>query len=197
MILVIDNQGSFTHNLVQLLGRQEVRVEVRRNDEITVAEMASMRPSHVVISPGPKRPEDAGASLEIIRGIAGRVPVLGVSLGHLAIAAAFGARIGPAGSIVHGKTSSIRHDGRTIFQGLDSPAIGTRYHSLSVDRDGFPHRQLEITAESEDGEIMGIRHRFLAAVEGVQFHPESILTECGQALLQNFLRLRAGGEIIR
>ena len=187
MILVIDNYDSFTYNLVQYLGELGEEVEVRRNDEITIVEIDANRPSHILISPGPGRPEDAGISMELIRSFAGRVPILGVCLGHQAIGQVFGGRVVRASTVVHGKASEIKHDGKSIFSGLDSPFNAGRYHSLVVERESLP-ACLEVSAETTDGVIMGLRHRE-RKIEGVQFHPESILTPVGKRLLANFLRL--------
>jgi anthranilate synthase/aminodeoxychorismate synthase-like glutamine amidotransferase len=187
MILVIDNYDSFTYNLVQYLGELGEAPEVFRNDAITVNEIASLAPEAIVISPGPCTPAEAGVSTPGIAALAGRVPILGVCLGHQCIGAALGAPVVRGRAPVHGKTSRIYHDGRTIFQGLPSPLVGTRYHSLVIDEAGLPE-SLEVSARTEDGVIMGVRHR-AALVEGVQFHPESVLTEHGHALLKNFLGL--------
>jgi anthranilate synthase/aminodeoxychorismate synthase-like glutamine amidotransferase len=185
-MLMIDNYDSFTWNLVQYLRELGAEVEVARNDEVGTAEIAAMRPGAIVISPGPCTPDQAGVSLAAIREFSGKIPILGVCLGHQAIGQAFGGRVGRAGRVVHGKTSTIRHSGAGVFRGLPSPFLATRYHSLAIVRESLP-ACLEVTAESEDGEIMGVRHRDLA-VEGVQFHPESFLTEHGHALLRNFLQ---------
>jgi len=187
MILLIDNYDSFTYNLVHYLGELGADVHTYRNDKITVREAAALAPAKIVVSPGPGRPGRAGISIDLMRHFAGRTPLLGVCLGHQALGQLFGGKIVPAPQIVHGKTSSIHHDGRTLFAGLPSPFAATRYHSLTVDRDSLPPC-LEISAEAEDGAIMGLRHRELA-VEGVQFHPESILTVEGKKLLKNFLNL--------
>jgi len=187
MVLILDNYDSFTYNLVHYLGELSVDVRVCRNDEITVRETVAMAPEKIVISPGPGRPDQAGISIDLVRHFAGRIPLLGVCLGHQTLGQVFGGEIVPAPAIVHGKTSLIHHDGRTLFAGLPSPFAATRYHSLTVDRDSLP-TCLEISAETEDGAIMGLRHRELA-VEGVQFHPESILTTEGKKLLENFLNL--------
>jgi anthranilate synthase/aminodeoxychorismate synthase-like glutamine amidotransferase len=189
MVLMIDNYDSFTYNLVQYLGELGQEVLVYRNDRITLEEIAALNPSHVILSPGPCTPNEAGICLDLIRHFAGRIPILGVCLGHQAIGQAFGGRVVRAPRLMHGKTSAIHHDGRTIFAGIPSPFTATRYHSLIVERETLPDC-LEITAWTDMGEIMGLRHRELP-VEGVQFHPESILTEHGHDLLANFLRLRA------
>jgi anthranilate synthase component 2 len=185
MVLMIDNYDSFTYNLVQYLGELGAEVTVVRNDEVAVDEVERMRPERIVISPGPCSPNEAGISLETIRRLGGKVPILGVCLGHQAIGQAFGGKVLHAKTLMHGKTSPIHHTGAGVFRGLPSPFTATRYHSLAVERAGLPDC-LEITAWTEDGEIMGLRHRTLA-VEGVQFHPESILTEHGHAMLRNFL----------
>ncbi|RDV80927.1 anthranilate synthase component II [Ammonifex thiophilus] len=187
-VLVIDNYDSFTYNLVQYFAELGAEVEVYRNDALTLEGIESRRPTHLVISPGPCTPNEAGVSLAAVRHFAGRLPILGVCLGHQAIGQAFGGRIVRAPRLMHGKTSPILHDGRTIFQGLPSPFTATRYHSLIVAPDSVPP-ELEVSAWTKEGEIMGLRHR-LYPVEGVQFHPESILTECGKELLANFLTLR-------
>ena len=187
MILLLDNYDSFTYNLAQYLGQLGEKLEVRRNDQITLDEVARLRPNRIVISPGPGIPQRAGITVELICRFADEVPILGVCLGHQAIGHAFGGRVVRAREILHGKTSEIHHDGKTIFRKLPQPFTATRYHSLVVARKGLP-RELEISAETADGTIMGLRHRKLR-VEGVQFHPESILTDAGMQLLQNFLRL--------
>jgi anthranilate synthase/aminodeoxychorismate synthase-like glutamine amidotransferase len=187
MILVIDNYDSFTYNLVQYLGELGQQVLVRRNDEITVGEIEGRQPERILISPGPGRPDDAGLTLDLLDNFSDRLPILGVCLGHQAIGQIFGGRVVRAEKPVHGKPSSVRHDGKTIFAGLPAPFMAGRYHSLIVDRETLP-ACLEVSAETEDGVIMGIRHRELR-VEGVQFHPESILTAPGKALLNNFLQL--------
>jgi anthranilate synthase component II len=186
MILVIDNYDSFTWNLVQYLGELGAETRVLRNDEIDVAGISALKPAGLVLSPGPCTPNEAGITLAAIREFAGKLPILGVCLGHQAIGQAFGGEIVHAGKVMHGKTSSIRHDGRGVFRGVPNPFAATRYHSLAIRRETLPGC-LEVTAQSEDGEIMGVRHRS-AAVEGVQFHPESILSEHGHALLRNFLQ---------
>ncbi len=187
MILVIDNYDSFTYNLVQYLGELGSEVRVVRNDQTSVGEIEALKPERIVISPGPCTPNEAGISLNVIRELAGQVPILGVCLGHQAIGQAFGGQVVRAPYLMHGKTSKIVHDGRTIFAGLENPFTATRYHSLIVDLESLPD-VLEITARSSDGLIMGLRHReFLC--EGVQFHPESILTDVGKDLLKNFLAI--------
>ncbi len=189
MLLMIDNYDSFTYNLVQYFGELEQQVEVFRNDEITVDRIEALRPKYLVISPGPCTPNEAGVSVEAIRYFAGKVPVLGVCLGHQSIGQAFGGKIVHARQVMHGKTSAIRHEGLGVFEQLPSPFLATRYHSLVIERESLPD-VLEVTATSDDGEIMGVRHRTLP-VQGVQFHPESILTECGHSLLANFLKTTA------
>jgi len=185
VIVIIDNYDSFTYNLVQYLQELGAEVEVYRNDRITVEGIAARRPEALVISPGPRTPDDAGITLDAVRAFSGRLPVLGVCLGHQAIGQAFGGRVVRAPSLMHGKTSRIRHDGRTIFAGLENPFEATRYHSLVVDPKNVP-ADLEVSASTEDGVIMGLRHR-RHPTEGVQFHPESVLTRDGKALLKNFL----------
>ncbi|HCU23966.1 MAG TPA: anthranilate/aminodeoxychorismate synthase component II [Deltaproteobacteria bacterium] len=185
MLLMIDNYDSFTYNLVQYFGELGEEVLVKRNDEVSVEEIRALQPESVVISPGPCTPNEAGISLELIRRLSGEVPILGVCLGHQAIGQAFGGKVVRAQNVMHGKTSAIQHDGRTLFQGLDNPFTATRYHSLLVEKESFPE-SLEISAWTEAKEIMGLRHKKYF-VEGVQFHPESILTEAGKALLKNFL----------
>ncbi len=187
MILLLDNYDSFTYNLAQYLGQMGQELEVRRNDQITIEEIEQQRPERIVISPGPCTPSEAGISIALIRRFAGEIPILGVCLGHQAIGAAFGGRVIRASKIMHGKTSEIHHDSKTIFRGLPQNFSATRYHSLIVERKSLPPA-LEISAESADGTIMGLRHRKLR-VEGVQFHPESVLTDAGFRLLQNFLSL--------
>src|ERR1700722_10639492 len=185
MLLGIDNYDPFPHNLVQYLGEMGQEVRVVRNDEIPVAEIATLAPSHIVISPGPCTPNEAGISLEVIKTYAGKIPILGVCLGHQAIGQAFGGKVVRAARVMHGKTSQISHDGRGMFTGLPNPFQATRYHSLLIERSSLP-ACLEITAESPDGEIMAVRHTSLP-IEGVQFHPESFLTTSGKDLLRNFL----------
>jgi anthranilate synthase/aminodeoxychorismate synthase-like glutamine amidotransferase len=185
VIVVVDNYDSFTYNLVQYLQELGAEVEVYRNDRITVDGIAARHPGAIVISPGPKRPDDAGITLETVRAFSGRVPILGVCLGHQAIGQAFGGRVVAAPTLMHGKTSRIVHDGRTIFRGLPNPFEATRYHSLVVDPASVPP-EIEVSARTEDGVIMGLRHR-AHPTEGVQFHPESVLTDEGKRLLKNFL----------
>jgi len=187
MILLIDNYDSFTYNLAQHLGQLGETLIVRRNDQITLDEIARLKPDRIVISPGPGVPEDAGITVELVRRFAGKVSILGVCLGHQAIGYAFGGRVVRARAIMHGKTSQITHDGKTIFRKVPQRFTATRYHSLVVDRKGLP-RELEVSARTPDGTIMGLRHRKLR-VEGVQFHPESVLTEVGIQILRNFLAL--------
>jgi anthranilate synthase/aminodeoxychorismate synthase-like glutamine amidotransferase len=190
MVFVLDNYDSFTYNLVQYLGELGAEVEVRRNDQVTVTGVDAMRPERILVSPGPCTPNQAGISVELIRYFAGRVPILGVCLGHQAIGAAFGGEVVRAPKLMHGKTSSVEHDGKTIFRGLPSPLRATRYHSLIVREENLPP-ELEISAWTSDGAdertIMGLRHRKFP-VEGVQFHPESVLTSEGKKLIENFLR---------
>ncbi|MEM6837479.1 MAG: aminodeoxychorismate/anthranilate synthase component II [Cyanobacteria bacterium P01_C01_bin.120] len=201
MIVVIDNYDSFTYNLVQYLGElgQEFAVaqdiRVYRNDEITVAELAELAPDGIVISPGPGRPNDAGISLELIRQLGPTMPILGVCLGHQSIGQVFGGNVVAAAELMHGKTSPIHHTGKGVFVGLDNPFIATRYHSLVIDQATCPE-VLEVTAWVEDGAIMGVQHRAYPHIQGVQFHPESVLTEAGKLLLGNFLReLKVKGAI--
>jgi anthranilate synthase component 2 len=184
-VLLVDNYDSFTYNLYQYLGELGADTTVVRNDAISVGDALALRPDRIVISPGPGTPDDAGISIELIRAAAGRVPVLGVCLGHQALGQAFGGRIVRAPVLMHGKTSEIHHDGRTVFRGLRQPFTATRYHSLAVARETVPEC-LEVSAWTEDGTVMGLRHRELP-LEGVQFHPESILTRAGHDLLKNFL----------
>jgi anthranilate synthase/aminodeoxychorismate synthase-like glutamine amidotransferase len=185
MIVMIDNYDSFTYNLVQYLGEMGEELRVFRNDEVTVEEVEVMGPDRLIISPGPCTPNEAGISVPLIRRMAGKVPILGVCLGHQSIGQAFGGEIVRAPRLMHGKTSPILHGGEGVFRGLPNPFEATRYHSLVVNRETLPDC-LEITAETDIGEIMGLRHRELP-VEGVQFHPESVLTECGKELLRNFV----------
>ncbi|MCM3631351.1 aminodeoxychorismate/anthranilate synthase component II [Paenibacillus glycanilyticus] len=190
MILVIDNYDSFTYNLVQYLGELGEEVVVKRNDEIDLAGIEALKPDHILISPGPCSPNEAGISLSVIEHFKGIIPIFGVCLGHQSIGQAFGGDVVRAEKLMHGKTSEILHDGKTIFEGIPSPYTATRYHSLIVKRETLPDC-LEITAETAEGEIMGLRHKEYA-IEGVQFHPESIITQHGHAMLRNFLKLHAG-----
>ena len=185
MVLMIDNYDSFTFNLVQYLGELGAEVLVVRNDELDVPQIEALAPSHIVLSPGPCTPNEAGVTLATIERLAGRMPILGVCLGHQAIGQAFGGKVVRAKQVMHGKVSRIGHDGHGVFRSLPKDFVATRYHSLVVERDSLP-ACLEISAESEDGEIMGLRHRSLP-VEGVQFHPEALLTEHGHRLLKNFI----------
>ena len=189
MLLMIDNYDSFTFNLVQYFGELGAEVQVVRNDEITVQGIAERQPDHLVLSPGPCSPAEAGVCVEAIAHFTGRLPILGVCLGHQAMGQAFGGKVIHAKTLMHGKTSPVTHLSKGVFAGLPSPFIATRYHSLAVERESLPDC-LEVTAWTDDGEIMGLRHRTLA-VEGVQFHPESILTEHGHAMLKNFLNVSA------
>jgi len=190
MLLLIDNYDSFTYNLYQYLCELGATVEVFRNDKISVEEIEAMAPERIVISPGPCTPREAGISVEVVRRFAGRLPLLGVCLGHQCIGEAFGGVVAGAGEIRHGKMSTITHDGRGVFVGLPNPFEAVRYHSLAIVPESLPEC-LEVSARAESGVIMGVRHRELAALEGVQFHPESILTAPGKALLANFLRMTA------
>jgi anthranilate synthase/aminodeoxychorismate synthase-like glutamine amidotransferase len=187
LILLLDNYDSFTYNLAQYLGELGCNVEVHRNNKISVEEIARRKPERIVISPGPCTPQEAGISVELIARLAGKFPILGVCLGHQAIGAAFGGKIVRAPKLFHGKTSEIHHDGKGVFKKLEDPFTATRYHSLIVERKSLP-KEVVITAETDDGIIMGLRHR-KHKIEGVQFHPESVLTESGKELLRNFLRL--------
>ncbi|HET8722244.1 MAG TPA: aminodeoxychorismate/anthranilate synthase component II [Nitrospira sp.] len=187
MLLMIDNYDSFTYNLVQYFGELGEDVRVFRNDKISLEEIEALKPHRIVVSPGPCTPNEAGVSVELIKHFAGRVPHLGVCLGHQSLAVAFGGQVVRAERLMHGKTSPIKHDGRTIFRDLPNPFDATRYHSLIVDRASLPSC-FEVSAETAEGEIMGMRHRSLS-LEGVQFHPESILTSAGKDLLRNFLKL--------
>ncbi len=187
MILMIDNYDSFTYNLVQYLGELGADLKVFRNDKISVEEIERLDPDHIVISPGPCTPNEAGISMEVIRRFAGRIPILGVCLGHQAVGQVFGGKIVRT-LPVHGKTSEIHHDGKTIFEGVENPLVATRYHSLIIERESIPSC-FEISAETKDGIIMGVRHKQYL-VEGVQFHPESILTKEGKKILANFLKTR-------
>jgi anthranilate synthase/aminodeoxychorismate synthase-like glutamine amidotransferase len=190
VIFVLDNYDSFTYNLVQYIGELGAEVEVRRNDEVTIGEIEALNPEKIVVSPGPCTPQEAGISIELIRHFAGKVPLLGVCLGHQAIGAAFGGEVVRAKNLMHGKTSQVEHDGKTIFHGLSSPMTATRYHSLIVAEKGLP-AELEVSAWTRDKDgtrvIMGLRHKTFE-VEGVQFHPESVLTDEGKKLVGNFLR---------
>ncbi|WP_431085613.1 aminodeoxychorismate/anthranilate synthase component II [Paenibacillus sp. 8b26] len=190
MILVIDNYDSFTYNLVQYLGELGEEVTVRRNDEIDLKGIEELAPEHILISPGPCTPNEAGISLDVISYFKGRIPIFGVCLGHQAIGQAFGGHVIRAERLMHGKTSPILHHNTSVFEGLPSPFTATRYHSLLVERESLPEC-LEITAETAEGEIMGLRHKEFA-VEGVQFHPESIITDHGHQLLRNFLKRKVG-----
>ncbi len=192
MLLMIDNYDSFTYNLVQYLGELGADVRVFRNDALTVDQIAALGPEQIVISPGPCTPTEAGVSVDLIRSFAGHIPILGVCLGHQCIGAAYGGTIVRAGRLMHGKTSAIHHDGRTIFRGLSEPFEATRYHSLLIERATLP-LCLELSAWTAEGEIMGVRHR-QHLLEGIQFHPESILTIEGKHLLRNFLELTRGGS---
>jgi anthranilate synthase/aminodeoxychorismate synthase-like glutamine amidotransferase len=191
MVFVLDNYDSFTYNLVQYIGELGAEVTVRRNDQVTVAEIDALHPDRVVISPGPCTPQEAGISIDVIRHFAGKAPLLGVCLGHQAIGAAFGGKVVRAPNLMHGKTSSVVHDGKTIFRKIPSPMTATRYHSLIVEEKSLP-AELEISATCQDRDgtrvIMGLRHRKFA-VEGVQFHPESVLTDQGKLIVRNFLTL--------
>ena len=187
MILLIDNYDSFTYNLAQFLGQLGETLEVRRNDQITLDQIAAKKPQRIVISPGPGEPQNAGICVDVIRQFAGKIPILGVCLGHQAIGAAFGGKIVRAPKLFHGKTSEIHHDGKGVFKKLPEPFTATRYHSLIVERKSLP-RELSVTAQTSDGVIMGVRHRKYK-LEGVQFHPESVLTTFGKQLLKNFLAL--------
>jgi anthranilate synthase/aminodeoxychorismate synthase-like glutamine amidotransferase len=191
MVFVLDNYDSFTYNLVQYLGELGQKVEVRRNDEVTLEQIEQLDPTHILISPGPCTPKDAGISIELIRHFAGKKPILGVCLGHQAIGAAFGGSVVRAKNVMHGKTSRVQHDGRTLFRHAPQPMTATRYHSLIVSEEGLPS-ELEVSAETREPDgtrvIMGLRHKSFP-VEGVQFHPESVLTDSGRLLLKNFLEL--------
>ncbi|HTJ29690.1 MAG TPA: aminodeoxychorismate/anthranilate synthase component II [Acidobacteriaceae bacterium] len=190
MVFVLDNYDSFTYNLVQYLGELGAKMDVRRNDELTVDEVEALEPERILLSPGPCTPQDAGILIPLIQRMAGKAPILGVCLGHQAIGAAFGGNVVRAAELMHGKTSPVEHDGKGVFTGLPTPLTCTRYHSLIVAEEGLP-KELEITARSGEGSdsiIMGLRHRTLP-VEGVQFHPESVLTEGGRQMLRNFLEM--------
>ncbi|WP_438497443.1 aminodeoxychorismate/anthranilate synthase component II [Paenibacillus sp. IHBB 3054] len=190
MILVIDNYDSFTYNLVQYLGELGEEVKVFRNDEISIQEIEALAPDHILISPGPCTPNEAGISLEVLQHFKGVIPIFGVCLGHQAIGQAFGGNVIRAERLMHGKTSPIHHHGTSVFEGLESPFTATRYHSLIVERESLPDC-LEITAETAEGEIMALRHKEYP-IEGVQFHPESIITDHGHIMLRNFLKRRTG-----
>jgi anthranilate synthase/aminodeoxychorismate synthase-like glutamine amidotransferase len=196
MVFVLDNYDSFTYNLVQYFGELGAEIEVRRNDQVTVTDVEAMHPERILVSPGPCTPNEAGISVELIRHFAGKVPILGVCLGHQAIGAAFGGEIIRAPKLMHGKTSEVQHDGKTIFRSLPSPLTATRYHSLIVKEENLPE-DLEISAWTSDGAgsrtIMGLRHRRFP-VEGVQFHPESVLTTEGKQLIRNFLTVTSAGR---
>lgn len=192
MLLMIDNYDSFTYNLVQYLGEMGEEVRVFRNDALTCSQIAALQPEALLLSPGPCTPDEAGICLEAVRFFQGRIPILGVCLGHQVIGQAFGGEVVRAERLMHGKTSLVYHDGRTIYKGLPNPFAATRYHSLALKRETLP-ACLEISAETERGEIMGVRHREFI-IEGVQFHPESILTEGGKTLLRNFLNIVRGRE---
>jgi anthranilate synthase component II len=185
MILVIDNYDSFTYNLVQLIGQVTDDLRVVRNDEVTVGDITAMKPERIVISPGPGRPEDAGITVDVIKTLGKTTPILGVCLGHQAIGYAFGCTIKEAATLMHGKTSMIHHTGTGIYRSIESPFLATRYHSLAIERSSLAP-ELEITSETDDGVIMGVRHKTYP-IEGIQFHPESILTEKGPALINNYL----------
>lgn len=187
MIFLLDNYDSFTYNLYQYLLELGEEVKVARNDRISVVEIEKLSPAAVMISPGPKRPEEAGISVELIKMLGPKIPILGVCLGHQAIGSAFGAQIVGAKRIMHGKVSAIRHDGKRIFEGLENPFLATRYHSLAVEPSTLPP-ELEVSATADDGTVMGLRHRNYP-IEGVQFHPESFLTSCGKKLLENFVNM--------
>jgi anthranilate synthase/aminodeoxychorismate synthase-like glutamine amidotransferase len=187
MVFVLDNYDSFTYNLVQYMGELGAEMVIRRNDELTPDEVEALHPDRILLSPGPCTPQQAGISIPLIQHFAGKMPILGVCLGHQAIGAAFGGNVVRAPRLMHGKTSAVDHDGRSIFAGLPSPMTCTRYHSLIVAEEGLPE-QLEVSARTADGIIMGLRHREYA-IEGVQFHPESVLTEGGKRLIQNFLEM--------
>lgn len=187
MILVIDNYDSFTFNLVQYLGELGAEIEVRRNDKVTISEIEDMAPERIVISPGPCTPNEAGISVDVVRDLGGKIPMLGVCLGHQSIGQAFGGRVIRAPYLMHGKISRIHHDGKSVFKGLNQDFVATRYHSLIVEKDSLPD-ELEISATTADGLIMGLRHKE-KMIEGVQFHPESILTEPGKSLLKNFIEM--------
>ena len=187
MIFVLDNYDSFTYNLVHLVGRHTDAIEVVRNDALTVEDVRAMAPAGILISPGPGRPADAGITEPLIEELGPTTPVLGVCLGHQAIGEVYGGTVTHAAELMHGKTSPVRHDGRSVFEGVEQDFEATRYHSLVVDRDGFPEDALEVTAETADGTIMGLRHH-THPIEGIQFHPESVLTSAGPRIIENWLR---------
>ena len=187
MIFVLDNYDSFTYNLVQYMGEMGAEMTTRRNDELSVDEVEALAPERILLSPGPCTPQEAGISIELVQRFAGKVPILGVCLGHQAIGAAFGGEVVRAPRLMHGKTSEVEHDGKTVFTGIASPMTCTRYHSLIVSEKNLP-AELEVSARTADGTIMGLRHRNYP-VEGVQFHPESVLTDDGKRLIRNFLEL--------
>jgi len=188
MLLLIDNYDSFTYNLYQYLAELGAQVQVVRNDEVTLEDIEEMGPERIVISPGPCTPREAGISVPLVRHFAGKMPILGVCLGHQSIGEAFGGTVAGAGEILHGKTSMIHHSGAGVLRGLPDPFEAIRYHSLAIQKEGFPHEELEVTAESDSGVIMAVRHKRYA-IEGVQFHPESILTKVGHDILRNFLEM--------
>lgn len=194
MILIIDNYDSFTYNLAHLVGRHTEAIEVVRNDALTVEDVRAMAPDGIVISPGPGRPADAGITEPLIEALGPTTPVLGVCLGHQAIGEVYGGTITHAPSLMHGKTSTVRHDNRSVFEGVEQEFEATRYHSLIVDRDDFPDDALEVSAETVDGVIMGLRHRRYP-IEGIQFHPESVMTAAGPRLIANWLNGIAKGEV--
>ncbi len=187
MVFVLDNYDSFTYNLVQYMGEMGAEMTIRRNDELSVDEVEALAPERILLSPGPCTPQEAGISIELVQRFAGKVPILGVCLGHQAIGAAFGGEVVRAPRLMHGKTSEVEHDGKTVFTGIASPMTCTRYHSLIVSEKNLP-AELEVSARTADGTIMGLRHRNYP-VEGVQFHPESVLTDDGKRLIRNFLEL--------
>lgn len=191
MILLIDNYDSFTYNLYQYLGDLKCHVRVVRNDKVSIKDIQAYDPAGIVISPGPGRPEDAAVSVEVVEKLAGQLPIFGVCLGHQIIGMVSGGRITGAPTIMHGKVSEIVHQGRGVFHGIPSPFLATRYHSLVISPEGFPDSELEITARTEDGVIMGVRHKKHDHLEGVQFHPESILTENGMQMMRNFVDMCA------
>ncbi len=188
MILVIDNYDSFTYNLVQYIGEFDTKIDVIRNDAVSIEQLKSLKISKIIISPGPGRPENAGITIDVIKTFYDRIPILGVCLGHQAIGQAFGANITYAKEIMHGKVSSVYHDQTKLYEGIETPFEATRYHSLIIDKKGFPKKELNITSKLKDGTIMGIEHRNYP-VYGIQFHPESILTESGKRLVFNFLSI--------